>query len=195
MDQEPPTVSVNLSARQFQQPALVAEVQRALSVTGLPPRHLRLEITESAMIEDADEAAATLHRLRGLGVRVAIDDFGTGYSNLGYLRRFPVDQLKIDRTFMAEAVRDADATIVRAIIGLAHALGLSVVAEGVETDEQVALLRGLGCEMGQGYLFGEPMAIGQVPARGRGWGPGGKVSGWLPAPARCDLPTQKRTYG
>lgn len=152
------SVSVNLSARQFQQRELVEEVARTLDLSGLSPSCLKLEITESAMMADADDAATTLHRLKALGVQIAIDDFGTGYASLDYLRRFPLDQLKIDRAFIAGLGRDdGDTAIVRAVVGLAHALGLDVVVEGVENTIQLERLRGLGCEQGQGFYFGRPV--------------------------------------
>lgn len=128
-----------------------------LRETGLNPSLLKLEITESAVMADAATAVATLRGLKGLGVGVAVDDFGTGYSSLNYLRRFPVDALKIDKAFVAGLGRDAGETaIVEAVIGLAHTLGLRVIAEGIETTEQVDLLRAMGCEQGQGYRFGHP---------------------------------------
>jgi diguanylate cyclase (GGDEF)-like protein len=152
-----PAVAVNLSARQFQHPGLVEEVAGALRATGLAPDRLELEITESAVMADADVTAATLRDLKNLGVCVAIDDFGTGYSSLSYLRRFPLDLLKIDQSFVSGLGSDVgDIAIVEAVIGLAHMLGLRVVAEGVETLEQATRLRELGCEFGQGHLFGRP---------------------------------------
>lgn len=154
---DPPVIAVNLSTRQFRRPDLVEVVAFMLRETGVDPRLLKLEITESAVMADAETAVATLRRLKDLGVGLAIDDFGTGYSSLNYLRRFPVDALKIDRAFVAGLGRDdGDAAIVAAVIGLAHTLGLRVVAEGIETTEQVGLLRAMGCEQGQGYRFGRP---------------------------------------
>jgi EAL domain-containing protein (putative c-di-GMP-specific phosphodiesterase class I) len=156
---DPPLLmSVNLSVRQFQHPELVEEVAQILRETGLAAGSLKLEITESVVMEDADANTITLRRLEALGVRLEIDDFGTGYSSLGYLKRFPVDVLKIDRSFVAGLGRDPeDTAIVRAVISLAHTLGLAVTAEGVETAEQLAHLREMGCELGQGYLFSEPL--------------------------------------
>jgi predicted signal transduction protein with EAL and GGDEF domain len=155
----PPAVAVNLSPRQFQQPGLVEDVAEALRASGLPPRLLALELTEGAMVADADEAVALLRQLKGLGVGLAIDDFGTGYSSLAYLQRLPVDRLKVDRRFVAGLGRDAgDAAIVEAVVGLARTLGLGVVAEGVETAEQAARLRELGCGLGQGFYFGRPQS-------------------------------------
>ncbi len=150
----PPVVSVNLSARQLQHSGLVETAERVLRETRLDPALLRLELTESAVMADPDGAAATLRRLKGLRVQVALDDFGTGYSSLGSLTRFPIDVLKIDRSFVAGLGReDGDAAIVRAVVAMAPALGLRVVAEGVETREQLERLRELGCELGQGYHF------------------------------------------
>jgi Amt family ammonium transporter len=135
-----------------------------LRATGLAPELLQLEITESAAMADADGAVTTLRQLKGLGVRIAIDDFGTGYSSLGYLQRFPVDLLKIDHRFVGGLARDeGDAAIVRAVVGLAHTLGLRVVAEGVETAEQSQRLRELGCELAQGFLFGRPVPAEDIP--------------------------------
>jgi EAL domain-containing protein (putative c-di-GMP-specific phosphodiesterase class I) len=153
-----PSVSVNLSARQFQQPGLVADVARALSDSGLDPQSLRLEITESVIMEDADATIATLRQLKALGVEIAIDDFGTGYSSLAYLRKFPVDFLKIDRSFISGLGRsNEDTTIAQAVIGLGHALSLTVVAEGIETIGQLVHLCSLDCELGQGDHFAKPL--------------------------------------
>ena len=152
------TVSVNLSARQFASPDLVGDVHRALDETGLDPRALILEITESAVIEDAEDAASTMEALKALGVRIAIDDFGTGYSSLSYLERFPVDVLKIDRSFVAKIGRDTEGiALLSAVVGLARALGLEIVAEGVETAEQNELLHEIGCDLLQGYYFSKPL--------------------------------------
>jgi EAL domain-containing protein (putative c-di-GMP-specific phosphodiesterase class I) len=152
-------VSVNLSARQFQHPDLVEDVARVLHETGLDPHRLQLEITESVVMEEAASTVTTLHQLKRLGVRIAIDDFGTGYSSLSYLKRFPVDLLKIDKSFVDGLGRDPESsTIVRAVIGLAHALSLPAVAEGVERPEQLGQLRALGCELGQGYHFARPLS-------------------------------------
>jgi diguanylate cyclase (GGDEF)-like protein/PAS domain S-box-containing protein len=151
------TLSVNLSARQLAQPDLLVTVAGALEETGMPPDRLCLEITESAAMETGPTTLALLDELRALGVKLAIDDFGTGYSSLVHLRRFPVDLLKIDRTFVDGLGRTPqDASIAAAVISLAHALGLSVVAEGIETAAQLAVLADLGCDLGQGYLFARP---------------------------------------
>jgi EAL domain-containing protein (putative c-di-GMP-specific phosphodiesterase class I) len=128
-----------------------------LSASGLPPRSLELEITESLAMQDAEATDKTLHRLKGLGVRVAIDDFGTGYSSLAYLKRFPVDALKIDRSFVSSVTSDRrDASIAGTVIDLAHNLDLEVVAEGVETEEQLEFFRGQRCDAVQGFLLGVP---------------------------------------
>ena len=158
-------VSVNLSARQFQQPDLLARVQEALRKTRLDPRLLKLEITESVVMQDADAAVAPLQALKQLGVQLAIDDFGTGYSSLSYLKRFPVDTLKVDRSFVDGLGHEVqDTAIVRSIIALAKALRLSVTGEGIESPTQEAQLRALGCDLGQGYLLGRPMVAESLEA-------------------------------
>ncbi|HEX6295076.1 MAG TPA: EAL domain-containing protein [Burkholderiales bacterium] len=151
-------VAVNLSPRQFNDPRLPDMVARALRETGLPPGLLELEITESTAMRETDATLGTLKRLKQLGVSIAIDDFGTGYSSLAYLKRFTVDKVKIDRTFVAEAPGDRDqGAIVPAVVALAHALGIRVIAEGVETEAQRAFLEGCGCDYLQGYLAGRPV--------------------------------------
>ena len=151
-------VAVNLSARQFRDRNLTEIVRRCLADSGLPPRLLKLEITESAVMENAEEAAGVLAELKALGVGLSVDDFGTGYSSLAYLRRFPIDQLKIDRSFVQDVTRHPDsAAIVQSIIGLARSLRLQTVAEGVETSEQRDFLREAGCDLMQGYLFSRPL--------------------------------------
>jgi diguanylate cyclase (GGDEF)-like protein len=157
---EPPlTIGVNLSARQLQDPDLVNLVSGVLKDSGLDPRCLKFEITESVVMQDAPATLATLHALRDLGIRLAIDDFGTGYSSLGYLKRFPIDTLKIDRSFVEGIVTDAeDSAIVQAVISVAKSLGLSVTAEGIENAAQLQRLRELGCDRGQGFYFGHPRA-------------------------------------
>ncbi len=152
------SISVNLSAREFAQPGLVDRVEGLLGEFALEPRRLRIEITESLIMEDPDAAVARCRALRGLGVGIDIDDFGTGYSSLSYLRRFPVDALKIDRSFVSGMDgRTEDHEIVKAIVSLAVALGLRTVAEGVETADQLVRLKQLGCELGQGYRFARPV--------------------------------------
>jgi diguanylate cyclase (GGDEF)-like protein len=157
---DPPlTIGVNLSARQLQDPDLIGLVSRALADSGLDPRSLKLEITESVVMQDAPATLATLHTLRDLGIRLAIDDFGTGYSSLGYLKRFPIDTLKIDRSFVEGIVSDPeDAAIVQAVISVAKSLGLSVTAEGIENEAQLLRVKELGCDRGQGFYFGQPRA-------------------------------------
>jgi diguanylate cyclase (GGDEF)-like protein/PAS domain S-box-containing protein len=151
------TISVNLSPRQLAEPNLTEDVARVLAATDIDPDALWLEITESALMRDAETAVRTLGSLRTLGVRIAVDDFGTGYSSMSYLKRFPVQALKVDRTFVDGLGREPeDSAICTAVISLAHALGLRAIAEGVETPEQLAELRTLGCELAQGYLFGKP---------------------------------------
>jgi len=153
----PLTMSVNLSGRQFQRPSLVEDIRRVLATTGLSPHGLKLEITESVVMQDVVGASATLADLAGLGVRIAIDDFGTGYSSLAYLKQFPIETLKIDRSFVNGIVEDSqDVAIVRSVIALAKTLNLTVTAEGIETPGQQIRLRDLGCDLGQGYLFGRP---------------------------------------
>lgn len=149
---------VNLSARQFQHLGLAQDIARVLRETGLDPRYLRLEITESVLMKEAGATLSVLEELRKLGVSLAIDDFGTGYSSLSYLKRFPADYLKIDRSFVAGIGKDPEnATIVSSIITLAHALGMQVIAEGVETAEQATRLRRMGCDLAQGNYFSEPL--------------------------------------
>jgi diguanylate cyclase (GGDEF)-like protein/PAS domain S-box-containing protein len=151
-------VAVNLSPRQFNDPNLPRIVAAALKETGLPPRLLELEITESLAMRETDATLATLRKLKELGVSIAIDDFGTGYSSLAYLKRFPVDKLKIDRSFVAELPKDREqCAIVSAIVALAHALNVRVIAEGVETDAQREFLARCGCDFLQGYLVGKPL--------------------------------------
>ena len=147
-------IAVNVSALQFQQAQFVDRVAGVLAVSGVPPHLLELELTESILLHDADEALHRLHALARLGVRLSIDDFGTGYSSLAYLKRFPIGKLKIDRSFIAGLPDDSsDAGIVRAILQVAHALGMQAIAEGVETEPQRAFLQAAGCDEFQGFLF------------------------------------------
>jgi diguanylate cyclase (GGDEF)-like protein/PAS domain S-box-containing protein len=153
-------VSVNVSARQLQCGDLVADVEQALQASGLPPHALELELTESALIEDTEQSAMILRRLKQLGVTLSLDDFGTGYSSLSYLKRFPVDVMKLDRSFFHEqSFSSGNNNFVRAIIDMAHALGLTVVAEGIETEEVMDALREAACDCGQGYLFAKPLPL------------------------------------
>jgi diguanylate cyclase (GGDEF)-like protein len=165
-DSRPLVMSVNLSARQFQQPSLIDGVKRALDLAGVVPGSLKLEITESVVMQDVNAASATLEALAAIGVRVAIDDFGTGYSSLAYLKRFPIETLKIDRSFVNTIVDDVqDAAIVASVVALAKTLNLTVTAEGVESLSQQHRLIELGCDLGQGYLFGRPAPAAEEPLR------------------------------
>jgi len=185
---EPLIMSVNLSARQFSQSNLVEQIQDILQNAGVDPKCLKLEITESVVMDDVESAIAVLNRMKALNVKLGIDDFGTGYSSLSYLSRFPTDTLKVDKSFVGRmefedfgpvitSVEDGwekmgkskliggeNRAIVRTIVMLAHALGMDVIAEGVETAEQLALLRSLGCEYGQGYFFARPLPCDQATA-------------------------------
>ena len=157
-------VTVNLSARQFQHASLLDMITTALHSTGLQARNLKVEITESATMVDAESTRATLHRLKDLGICIAIDDFGTGYSSLAYLKRFPIDTLKIDRSFVDRLGQNPeDTAIVKAIITLAHTLNVRVTGEGIETAQQVAHLMALGCQHGQGYYFARPQPAHLMP--------------------------------
>lgn len=152
-------VAVNISAQQFGQQDLPELVAHALAENGLPPQLLDLELTESLLMRNADRAAGVLQRLRKMHVHLAIDDFGTGYSSLSYLKQFPVQSLKIDRSFVCEITEAGEpARLAAAIIAMAHELGLTVVAEGVETEVQASYLAQRGCDQFQGYLFGRPLA-------------------------------------
>jgi diguanylate cyclase (GGDEF)-like protein len=151
------SLSVNLSARQVAQPDLLEQIKQALATSKLNPHCLKLEITESVVMENAEAAALMFKQLRSLGVQLSIDDFGTGYSSLSYLHRFPLNYLKIDRSFVMRLTTDNDNAIVRTISTLARNLGMEVIAEGIETEEQYQQLKMLGCEYGQGYLFSRPV--------------------------------------
>lgn len=161
-----PKVSVNISARQFSDGQLGTRIARVLEETGLPPACLELELTESILMREVNEALQILAGLKNLGLSIAVDDFGTGYSSLNYLKQFPIDVLKIDRTFVDGLPEgEQDAQIARAIIAMAHSLNLAVIAEGVETHEQLEFLREHGCDEVQGYLFGRPMPAHQFEAQ------------------------------
>ena len=158
-------VAVNLSPVQFKNSNLVQSVISALAASGLVPQRLELEITESVLLQDSEATLAALHKLRRFGVKISMDDFGTGYSSLSYLRSFPFDKIKIDRSFVHElATRDDSMAIVRAVTGLGKSLGISIVAEGVETNEQLGLLRTEGCTEVQGFLFSRPRPAQDVEA-------------------------------
>ncbi|KQQ89108.1 EAL domain-containing protein [Massilia sp. Leaf139] len=168
-------VAVNLSARQFGAADLIENLASVLAETGLEPKYLEIELTESLFMSDITPAVELLHKIKALGVNLSIDDFGTGYSSLSYLSRFPIDVLKIDRSFVADITRDAnDEAIVTSIIALAHNLKLAVIAEGVETGEQLDYLRRHGCDEMQGYYFSKPLPAGefeQLLVEGRGLAP------------------------
>ena len=156
-------VNVNVSARQLQETDFVAEVASILAATRLEPGRLTLEFTESLLMRDTDLTINTLHALKGLGVRLAIDDFGTGYSSLSYLRRLPIDELKIDGSFIAGmASEPGQMAVVRSIVELAETLHLETVAEGIEGEAQLEALRGLSAQMGQGFLFSAPVSAAEI---------------------------------
>ena len=162
-------MSVNLSPRQFLDPDLANGIRQVLRASGLEPSALELEITESSVMDRSEASLGVLQQLRALGVRIVLDDFGTGYSSLAYLRQLPLDTIKIDRSFVTDLdVRDPNVGIIRAVVSLAHGLGITVVAEGIETEEQARRLRELGCDMGQGYAWAhpaEPIRVGQFVNR------------------------------
>ena len=158
-------VAVNLSASQFRQGNIVTMIRDALDAAGLEARFLEVELTESAVMSDPEESIAILEQLSTMGVLVSVDDFGTGYSSMSYLRRFPIDKLKIDRGFISEVMsRPEDASIVRAIVSLAHSLRLKVVAEGVESTEQLEFLKTLGCDQYQGFHYSKALPPTQFEA-------------------------------
>jgi EAL domain-containing protein (putative c-di-GMP-specific phosphodiesterase class I) len=158
---DPPlTLNVNITPKQFAQPELASQIAKTLQETGLDPRCVNLEITETIAMGDAKRSAVVLSELKAIGVSLDIDDFGTGYSSLSRLQGFPVDTLKIDRAFISRIDTDlATHEIVRIIVMLAHGLRLKVVAEGVETQAQVDLLKDIGCELAQGYFYSKPVAV------------------------------------
>ena len=156
-------MAVNISARQFQQHGFVDQVEQILRETGLPPQRLELEITESVALHDIERTVATLHQLRRIGILLSIDDFGTGFSSLSYLRRFPLSKIKIDQSFVHNLSDNLhDASIARTVILLGHGLGLTVIAEGVETQAQIEALRRMNCDEIQGYLFSQPVAVSDI---------------------------------
>jgi EAL domain-containing protein (putative c-di-GMP-specific phosphodiesterase class I) len=168
----PLQIAVNLSPAQFMHGDMVSLLHSILLETGLTPGRLELEITEGVLIEDFDRGLALLRRLKAIGVRISMDDFGSGYSSLSYLQAFPFDKIKVDRAFVMNLGRNPQsAAIVRAVIGLGHGLEMSIVAEGVETQEQLSFLSDEGCDAVQGYFIGRPQPIGQYAALvGRGGG-------------------------
>jgi EAL domain-containing protein (putative c-di-GMP-specific phosphodiesterase class I) len=152
------SLAVNVSAHQFRSPGCVDSVARVVRHWGIAPGRLKLELTESMMVHDVDDIVAKMHAIRGLGVRFSLDDFGTGYSSLSQLKRLPLDQLKIDQSFVREVMHSTnDAAIARTVVALGQTLGLEVIAEGVETEAQRDYLRGMGCFHCQGYLFSKPI--------------------------------------
>jgi EAL domain-containing protein (putative c-di-GMP-specific phosphodiesterase class I) len=162
----PIRLAVNISAVELRAKDFVAGVRAILSDTGLDPRCLELELTETFLMEGSGSTAAVLQALKDMGVRIALDDFGTGYSSLSFLRRFPIDTVKIDRSFVRDMTTDVDdASIVRAVIGMGESLHLCVVAEGVETREQLAYLRLHDCPQGQGFHFGRPVVAAEFAER------------------------------
>ena len=152
-------MSVNLSSRQFAQPDLIAQVQEALIITELDPANLKLEITESMVMDDVENTIVLLNQLKALNIKISMDDFGTGFSSFSYLHRFPIDTLKVDRSFVMNMSQgDKNIEIVNTIVILAHKLGLDVIAEGIETEPEQQILTNFHCEYGQGYFFAKPLA-------------------------------------
>jgi EAL domain-containing protein (putative c-di-GMP-specific phosphodiesterase class I) len=159
----PIVMAVNLSARQFKHSDMSDMVQAVLQDTGLDGRYLELELTEGIVMDNAETLIATMKRLKQYGVRLSLDDFGTGYSNLGYLRRFPLDMIKIDKSFVSGIGTGSDEGMIAAtVITLGHSLKLKVIAEGVEAEVQLAALRMLGCDMMQGFLFSRPLPVAKM---------------------------------
>jgi EAL domain-containing protein (putative c-di-GMP-specific phosphodiesterase class I) len=164
------TLAINISARQFHQPDFVEQVLSALEQAGANPRNLRLELTESLLVENIEEVIGKMTELKSHGLRFSLDDFGTGYSSLAYLKRMPLDQLKIDRSFIRDILtEESSAAIAQTIISLSRAMGLPVIAEGVETEEQREFLTRLGCHAFQGYLYSHPLPLDEFERQ------------WLPA--------------
>jgi diguanylate cyclase (GGDEF)-like protein/PAS domain S-box-containing protein len=177
------TMAVNVSARQFQKNDMLGTVQRCLAKTGLPGKLLELEITESLLMEKSEALIHTLNGIKAMGVSLAIDDFGTGFSSLGYLRHFPLDNVKIDRAFVANVTTNrADASIAKAIIAMSHSLGLKVVAEGVESSAHLSFLMDNHCDAAQGYLFSRPLPAEQLTAMLPGM-----AAAWKPADTKPDI--------
>jgi EAL domain-containing protein (putative c-di-GMP-specific phosphodiesterase class I) len=160
------TMNINISSKHFLLPSLLDDLKDVLDNMDLPPDHLKLEITETALMEDVEETVRHVNRLRDYGLQIVIDDFGTGYSSLSYLQRLPIDTLKVDRSFVSriQNTPDGNRNIVEAIISLAHRLDMIVVAEGVETLEQYTILLNMKCQFGQGYLFSKPIPKHDVDA-------------------------------
>jgi EAL domain-containing protein (putative c-di-GMP-specific phosphodiesterase class I) len=170
---------VNLSPRQLSEPTLASNVARIIDETGIDATAVCLELTENALMQNVESTIEAMRALRNMGVHLSIDDFGTGYSSLSYLKRFPVEALKIDRSFIDGLGREhEDTSIVEAIVTLAHALGLTAVAEGLETETQLEALRVIGCDYAQGYLLGRPQ-----PAELVGDHPADDLTAWHDNPA------------
>jgi EAL domain-containing protein (putative c-di-GMP-specific phosphodiesterase class I) len=162
----PIRLSLNVSNQQFRRPGMAERLLGRLREDGIDPSLIELELTESSLMDNLQEAERLLHELKSHGIRIAIDDFGTGYSSLAYLKRLPVDVIKIDRSFIQDMTLDAnDAAIVAAIAAMGRSLGLTVVAEGVEDEDQRGMLEGLGCQIMQGYLFGKAVPGEEIAAR------------------------------
>ena len=159
----PIRVAVNLSARQLRDKKLTDTIRDAIETSRLDPQYLEIEITESMVMHNPEEAILLLQRIKDLGVHMSLDDFGTGYSSLAYLKKFPIDRLKIDKSFVIDMVNDPeDAAIVRAVIALSHSLGVGVIAEGIETREVLAALVALKCDEAQGYFYSKPLACADM---------------------------------
>jgi predicted signal transduction protein with EAL and GGDEF domain len=160
-------IAINISARQFRYPAFVSRIETILQETGMPAKHLELELTESALITNSEDTRQMLEQIKALGISIALDDFGTGYSSLTHLKRFPIDVVKIDKSFVLDILNDPDdVAIIEAVIRMGQTLGLRIIAEGVENEAQLAFLRNHGCNEMQGYYLGQPM-------------PGDKLLTWL----------------
>jgi EAL domain-containing protein (putative c-di-GMP-specific phosphodiesterase class I) len=158
-------LAINVSAREFRQSDFVTRVNDAIHLHGISPKMLKLEITESLLLENIEGTVAIINALNEIGVQFSLDDFGTGYSSLQYLKRLPLDQIKIDQSFVRDLVtNNGDKAIVRTIIAMAQSLNLDVIAEGVETEKQLQILLDMGCTRYQGYLFGKPVSIAQFDA-------------------------------
>jgi EAL domain-containing protein (putative c-di-GMP-specific phosphodiesterase class I) len=162
----PMTMEINLSSKQLRRQGLVRAVEEALARADLEAHTLALDMTETVLIRTSEDNTQALDALKEMGVRLGLDDFGTGYSSLSYLKRFPVDRVKVDKSFVKGLGENAtDTALVRMIIDLCHTLGVEIVAEGIETSEQAALLRDMGCDLGQGYYFARPLRGEELPKR------------------------------
>ena len=163
-------MAVNVSARQLDSDSFIAEVRRALERSRLDANALTLEITETALMRNAEETARRLHAIKALGVRIAIDDFGTGYSSFAHLRQFPVDALKIDRSFISRLAENPEGeTLIHTLVQLGKALAIETLAEGIEQQHELSVLQGEQCDSGQGFLFARPLEVGEAEAFLREW--------------------------